>query len=68
MPFDPADDPASVGRSAPHTRRATTATVPPRPARPNANSAATATGTSGRAAAVTSASRLRKGALRYSAW
>lgn len=49
-------------------RRATTATVPPRPASANASSASTATGASGSASAVTTASRLRSGALRFSAW
>jgi hypothetical protein len=45
-------------------RRATTATVPPRRAIPNRISAITASGTSNSAAAVTSASLLRSGALR----
>ena len=50
------------------TFRATTDTVPPRRARPNSASSTTATGASGSASSVTSASRLRSGALRFSAW
>ena len=54
------------GRSS--TRRATTATVPPRRASPNSASSSTATGTSGSASTVTIASRLRMEALCLSAW